>query len=1147
MKTFRIIGFAMLAILLSLSACSGGGDEPVDPTPKPEVSKSEITMDATLVSNGLSFGSTEGDQTVSFTASENWTLSVASTPSGATWCKASATSGSKGTASVKFTVEANTGYEDRMVSVTIKSGTASKTFTITQKGADALLVTTSKYEIPQSGGQIEVEVKSNLNYQLAVSEDAKSWITEGSGRSLTTRKHSFTISPNEEVDKREGTITFKSGDKSEVVRVYQSGGAIILLSQDEYTVSSEGDTLSVDVKSNVDYGVELPDVDWITDISSSRGMSSHTLEYVVHSNSTYDSRSAFIVFYDRNSDLKDTLTVHQQGIPFDTDYVDLQFDQPGVTTSYNETDGSLSMTYSSGYLPTVTPGNSIVLPAEFHFDIRVIESVSVSGNTLRLTTSQGNMTNLFRNTSFTLTTDASVTSRSAGSTVYTPTAYGYINEKGEYVEMYNESTSSRSSLSVEQDLWGFNENFNDEVIYSGKAGTLSWEKCEFYAGLKGTFMFDFGQKEVQDRLPVGDLKKFSYELNGTVGMDLMLKYDYAYEYEEEDDQIIKYNVIPTGVLRFTVGPVPVVILVYTHLGKQYACQIEGELEATTGVKLENEVSLGLEWTPGSGVVPTKSIKPTFEFHPLTVEAKASAEAKVSYYPQVEIGIYKFLGPWFEPRPYLKETVGAGFRASTDGDNYVGWKAETYNGMDLRMGLKMDFGFWDKEVWTSDLYNWIGDRLLFEAPSRIRTLSPENHIKVEKDESVTAEFMVESFSPITNKYYPCPWALINFEPESGNLDQPLAVTNLEGKATVAWTPDPGSSAQSRATETVDRKLTAKVVDKDGKTIDDTNLFVKTENDEDELRKALIKLYESTNGDNWTRNDNWCSDKPLTEWYGVSYGFFFEGFTISLSKNNLTGKINQTFLGNIMVRLNVSYNNLTSINLSGSTSLISLGADSNQLTSIDLSECIALESLGCEKNQLSFINLSKCTSLEIFMPRMTCPYSLDVSGCTALKTLDCLDSKLTYFDASGCTALEKIICSRTQLTSLDITGCTALKELFCSSTQLTSLDVTGCTALKTLDCSYNRLTSLNVSGCAALTSLNCIQNWPLSNINVAGCTALTRLDCYRTQITKMIPDWFSQITNFNYEKRYQYSKFTGTYTDKGYGWWYPGEPEKGYHGK
>lgn len=835
----------MLAILLSLSACSGGGDDPVDPTPKPEISKSEITMDVTLVSNGLSFGSTEGNQTVSFTASDNWTLSVASTPSGATWCKPSATSGSKGIASVKFTVEANTGYEDRMVSVTIKSGTASKTFTVTQKGADALLVTTSKYEIPQSGGQIEVEVKSNLNYQLAVSEDAKSWITEGSGRSLTTRKHSFTISPNEEVDKREGTITFKSGDKSEVVTVYQSGGAIILLSQDEYTVSSEGDTLSVDVKSNVDYGVELPDVDWITDISSSRGMSSHTLEYVVHSNSTYDSRSSFIVFYDHNSDLKDTLTIHQQGIPFDTDYVDLKFDQPGVITSYNETDGSLSVTYPSGYLPTVTPGNSIVLPAECHFDIRVIESVSVSGNTLRMTTSQGNMTNLFRNTSFTLTTDASVTSRSAGSTVYTPTAYGYINEKGEYVEMYNESTSSRQVYPLDQNFWDFYQDFNGEKIYEGKAGTLYWDKCEFEAGLKGTFTFDFGEKEIDEVRKVGDLKKFGYQLTGNLGMDLLLHYEYEHEYSESEDEIIKKNVIPTKYIKFVVGTVPVVILVDTHLGKSTECQIVGTvdeeddesikmLDATTGVKLGTEVSIGLEWTPGSGVTPTRKVEPTFELYPFTIEARAHAEAKVSYYPQIVVGIYKFLGPWLETRPYLKETVDAGFYYSNEGDdNYIGWKAETYNGMDLRMGLNLDFGVWGKELWHSDPFNSIPDRLLFEAPSRIRTLSPENHIKVEKDESVTAEFMVESFSPITNEYYPCPWALINFEPESGNLNQPLAVTNLEGKATVAWTPDPGSAAQSRATETVNRKLTAKVVDGEGETIDETGLVVKIEKDKENI--------------------------------------------------------------------------------------------------------------------------------------------------------------------------------------------------------------------------------------------------------------------------------------------------------------------------
>ena len=303
----------MLAMLTCiLAGCSGGGnDEPINPTPKPEEVKAEITLDSSIVSNGLSFGVASGEQIVSFSANTNWTLSVASTTSGATWCKASATSGSKGNATVKFTIDENTSYDDRSVSVTIKAGTASKTFTITQKGADALLVTTNKYEVAQEGGKIEVEVKANINYELAISETAKDWITESKSRALTTHKHTFEIALNEESEKREGEITFKSGDKVETVKVYQAGGAIILLSQNEYTVNDAGETISVDIKSNVEYGVQMPDVDWIADEVSSRGMSSHTLKYVISPNEGYDARSAEIIFYDKNSDLKDTLKVVQ--------------------------------------------------------------------------------------------------------------------------------------------------------------------------------------------------------------------------------------------------------------------------------------------------------------------------------------------------------------------------------------------------------------------------------------------------------------------------------------------------------------------------------------------------------------------------------------------------------------------------------------------------------------------------------------------------------------------------------------------------------------------------------------------------------------------------------------------------------------------
>ena len=126
----------LLAMMVCIFAnCSdGGGEEPITPTPKPEEVKTEITIDSSIISNGLSFSDAGGEQSISFTTNESWTLSVASTTSGSAWCTTSTTSGTKGSATVKFNIAENTSYDNRNVSVTIKSGTATKTFKITQKG-----------------------------------------------------------------------------------------------------------------------------------------------------------------------------------------------------------------------------------------------------------------------------------------------------------------------------------------------------------------------------------------------------------------------------------------------------------------------------------------------------------------------------------------------------------------------------------------------------------------------------------------------------------------------------------------------------------------------------------------------------------------------------------------------------------------------------------------------------------------------------------------------------------------------------------------------------------------------------------------------------------------------------------------------------
>ena len=309
MKTAKFI-FSFLITLLCLSACEKE-DNPKEPA-KPEEVKSEISIDANIITNGLSFSNNAGEQSISFTTNEDWTLSVAATASGEVWCTASATSGSKGSANVKFTVKENTSYDDRSVSVTIKSGTASKTFTITQKHAEALLLTTNKYELSQDGGTIEIEVKANIDYEMEIAESAKDWITEAKTRALTTYKHTLTIATNEEVEKREGEIYFKSGDKIETVKIYQAGaGALILLSNKEYYVSSNGEIITIDLRSNCEYEIELPNVDWLKNVPETKAMSSHTLKYEVLPNDTYDARNTQIIFKETNGTLRDTLSITQ--------------------------------------------------------------------------------------------------------------------------------------------------------------------------------------------------------------------------------------------------------------------------------------------------------------------------------------------------------------------------------------------------------------------------------------------------------------------------------------------------------------------------------------------------------------------------------------------------------------------------------------------------------------------------------------------------------------------------------------------------------------------------------------------------------------------------------------------------------------------
>lgn len=61
--------------------------------------------------------------------------------------------------------------------------------------------------------------------------------------------------------------------------------------------------------------------------------------------------------------------------------------------------------------------------------------------------------------------------------------------------------------------------------------------------------------------------------------------------------------------------------------------------------------------------------------------------------------------------------------------------------------------------------------------------------------------------------------------------------------------------------------------------------------DDEKAALISLYKALDGDNWIHNENWCTDKPFSEWYGINTTFDGHVSGIFLLSNRLRGEIPQ----------------------------------------------------------------------------------------------------------------------------------------------------------------------------------------------------------------------------------------------------------------
>ena len=194
-----------------------------------------------------------------------------------------------------------------------QAGNITKVLTVTQKDGDAIILSKDKFDIPEEGGNVTVEVKSNIQYEVSIPSQFQNWIKhEPETKAITVKNFTFTILENKEYEKREGYIVFNGNSLKDTVHIYQTAARILILSKDTYNISSAKKSIEVELKSNVNYSISIPSSasHWIK-LLETKAIRTDKIYFEIEENTTYDNRSAQVFIKDKNSSLCDTLYINQ--------------------------------------------------------------------------------------------------------------------------------------------------------------------------------------------------------------------------------------------------------------------------------------------------------------------------------------------------------------------------------------------------------------------------------------------------------------------------------------------------------------------------------------------------------------------------------------------------------------------------------------------------------------------------------------------------------------------------------------------------------------------------------------------------------------------------------------------------------------------
>jgi len=210
----RFIMFSLAAILVAISCGKSPEEKPVV---QPEINIPAESQ--AIFSSGISFpeysGTSAQTASLSFTATESWSTDVSDTKA-SSWLSVQPSSGGAGTVNMTVSAQPNTGETARSGKVTIKCGTVSKSFSVTQAGNPPAVIAVESVTIDKT--ELALVEGDEVTLSATVKPDNA---TDKTVTWSSSDENIATVEKGKVKAIKEGsvTITAKAGEKSATCKV----------------------------------------------------------------------------------------------------------------------------------------------------------------------------------------------------------------------------------------------------------------------------------------------------------------------------------------------------------------------------------------------------------------------------------------------------------------------------------------------------------------------------------------------------------------------------------------------------------------------------------------------------------------------------------------------------------------------------------------------------------------------------------------------------------------------------------------------------------------------------------------------------------------------------------------------------------------